>query len=210
MSQRYSLKTKINALNEVDEHDGDVAGVGEFLEIPPSTLRRWLQDEGNLRRQFRQKQRRQHERNARDLQFEMLERCQSILTGLDAETLAKAPLNQLAAALGSLVSNALKLEEVIEEIDDEEEKVVRFEFYYDGQVQDAPPWSSHSAGTPSAVQGGRLRAALGHDRTGQNGAAAEDRSGQETRLVAGADSDDGEPSLARFESERTKLAGQQH
>ena len=210
MSRRYSLKTKINALNEIDEHDGDVARVGEFLEIPPSSLRRWLHDEQALRRRYRKKRRRQHERNTRDLQFEMLERCQAILARLDAETLAKAPLNQLAAALGSLVGNALKLEEVIEEIDEEEEKVVRFEFYYDGAVQDAPPWSGASAGSPRALQGGRLRAALGQDRAGQNGAAAEDRLGQETRLVAGADGDDGEPGLARFESERTRLAGQHH
>jgi len=210
MSRRYSLKTKIKALNEIDEHDGDLARVGEFLEIPPSSLRRWLQDEGNLRRQYHEKRRRQRERNTRDLQFEMLERCQSILARLDTETLAKAPLNQLAAALGSLVSNALKLEEAVEEIDDEEEKVVRFEFYYDGQVQDAPPWAGASAGSPRAVQGGRLREALGKDRAGQNGAAAEDGPGQAARLVAGADGDDGEPGLARFESERTRLARQQH
>ena len=30
MSRRYSLKTKIDALNEIDEHDGDVGRVADF------------------------------------------------------------------------------------------------------------------------------------------------------------------------------------
>ena len=207
MSRRYSLKTKINALNEIDEHDGDVARVAEFLEIPARTLQRWLHNEDDLRRRYRLKRQRQRDRLTLDLQFEMLERGKTILARLDAETLSKAPLNQLATALGSLVNHALKLEEAVEDLDEGEEKVVRFEFYYDGQVQDAPPWSGASAGTPRAVQSGRLREALGKDRAGQNGASAEYGVGQETRLVAGANGDDGGPGLARLESERSTVAG---
>ncbi len=210
MSRRYSLKTKVTALNEIDEHDGDVARVSEFLELPARTLQRWLQDEDELRDAYQQKQRRQRDRLKQELQQEMLERGKAILARLDAETLAKAPLNQLATALGSLISQAMKLEEVSKDIDEAEEKVVRFEFYYDGQVQDAPPWAAASAEAPGALQGGRLRAALGQDRAGQNGAAAHDCLGQETGLVAGADADDGEPGLARFESEPAAPAGHRH
>ena len=76
MSRRYSLKTKINALNEIDEHDGDVARVAEFLEIPARTLQRWLHDEDDLRGRYRKKRNRQRERLTLDLQFEMLERGQ--------------------------------------------------------------------------------------------------------------------------------------
>ena len=202
MSRRYALKTKINALNEIDEHDGDVARVSEFLEIPARTLSGWLRAEDELRRRYRWRLKRQRERLTLDLQYEMLQRGKSILAQMDAETLSKAPLNQLASALGSLVGQALKLEEVIEDLDEPEEEVVRFEFYYDGQVQDAPPWAGARAGRPRAVQGGRLRAALGQDRAGQNGAAAELRPAEETGLVAGANAHDGEPSLARSENER--------
>ena len=91
MSRRYSLLTKINALNEIDEHDGDLARVSEFLEIPPRTLQRWLRDEKDLRRAYRTKLRRQRDRVTLDLQSDMLARSQSILARLDAETLAKAP-----------------------------------------------------------------------------------------------------------------------
>lgn len=211
MSRRYSLKTKISALNDIEEHDGDVARVAEFLEIPARTLGRWLHEEDELRSRHRKKRSRQRERLTIDLQFEMLERSKSILARMDEDRLAKAPLNQLATALGSLVSQALKLEEVIEDIDDEEEEqVVRFEFYYDGEVQDAPPWAGAGVGTPRAVQGGRLREALGQNRAGQNGASAANGLGQEARLVVGADGDDGEPGLARSESEPAILAGRPH
>ncbi len=163
MSRRYSLSTKIKALNEIEEHDGDVARVAEFLEIPARTLQRWLHDEDDLRGMHRQKRNRQRDRLTIDLQFEMLERSKSILARMDEDRLAKAPLNQLATALGSLVNQALRLEEVIEDIDDEEEQVVRFEYFYDGEVQDAPPWSGASEGRACALQGGRLREALGQD-----------------------------------------------
>ena len=209
MSRRYSLKTKINALNEIEEHDGDVARVAEFMEIPARTLGRWLRDERDLRRRYRKKRYRQRERLTIDLQFEMLERSKSILARMDEDRLAKAPLNQLATALGSLVSHALKLEEVIEDIDDEEEQVIRFEYYYDGEVQDAPPWSGASEGRARAVQGGGLRQALGQDRAGQNGAAGDGNHTAEARLVAGADCDDGEPGMARSESEPAIYAGRQ-
>ena len=209
MPRRYSLKTKINALNEVDEHDGDVARVSEFLEIPTRTLQGWLGVEEDLRRRYRQKQKRQRDRLTLDLHFAMLERGKSILSRMDAEALSKAPLNQLATALGSLVNHALKLEEVIEEIDEGEEQVIRWEFYYDDAVQDSPPWAGASAGSPGALQGGRLRSALGQDRAGQNGASAEFGLGQETRLVAGANGDHGEPGLARSEGERAESSGHQ-
>jgi len=196
MTRRYSLKSKIEALNEIDEHDGEVGRVSEFLEIPARTLRGWLQDEDALRRAYRGRLKRQRDRLKLDLQLEMLKRGQSILARMDAETLAKAPLNQLASALGSLVSHAMKLEEVIDEIDEGEEKVVRFEFFYDGQVQDAPPWAERGDGQPRAFQGGRLRPALGQDGAGQNGASARDGAGWETGVVAGAHEHDGEPGLA--------------
>ncbi len=209
MTRRYSLGAKINALNEVEEHDGDVARVSEFLEIPTRTLQGWLGVEDDLRRRYRQKQKRQRDRLTLDLQFEMLLRGKAILARMDAETLAKAPLNQLATALGSLVNHALKLEEAVEEIDEGEEQVIRFEYYYDGQVQEAPPWAGASAGSPGALQSGGMRAALGQDRARENGAAAEFGMGQETRLVAGANGNHGEPGLARSEGERAAVAGHQ-
>ena len=202
MTRRYSLNSKIDALNQIDHFDGDVALVSNTVAIPTRTLQNWLRQEDDLRRRYRQRQNRQRERLKVNLQLEMLERGKSILAQMDDETLEKAPLNQLAAALSSLVSQALKLEEVIGDIDEAEERVIRHEFFYDGQVQDAPPWAGASAGSPRAVQGGRLREALGQNGAGQNDAAASGIGGAETGLVAGADLLDGEPGLARLEDKR--------
>ena len=202
MTRRYSLNSKIDALNQIDHFDGDVALVSNVVAIPSRTLQNWLRKEDELRRRYRQRQNRQRERLKVNLQLEMLERGKSILAQMDDETLEKAPLNQLATALSSLVSQALKLEEVIGDIDEAEERVIRHEFFYDGQVQDAPPWAGASAGSPRAVQGGRLREALGQNGAGQNGGDSSGIGGAETGLVAGADLLDGEPGLARLEDKR--------
>ncbi len=210
MARRYCLDKKIEALNLIERHDGDTALASDALEIPARTLRVWQRQEATLRQQYNQRQRRRRERLSADLQLALLERSQAILAQMDTERLAKAPLNQLATALGSLVNQALKLEEATSEIDEGEEQVIRFEYFYDGQVQDAPPWAGASAGEPRAFQGGRLRPALGQDRAGQNGAARDCVGAGQTRLVASADLSDGEPSLAGFESERDRAGWHRH
>lgn len=202
MMRRYALNSKIDALNQIDLYDGDIALVSKLLAIPARTLHSWLQKEEELRRRHRARQKRQRDRLAADLQLEMLERGKLILSRLDEERLDKAPLNQLATSLSSLIAQALKLEEVIEEFDEESERVIRHEYFYDGSVQDAPPWSGASSGSPRALQGGRLRTALGQDRIGQNGAAGGGDALEQADLVAGADLHDGEPGLARSEDER--------
>ena len=104
MTRRYSLNSKIDALNQIDHFDGDVALVSNAAAIPSRTLQNWLRQEDDLRRRYRQRQIRQRERLKVNLQLEMLERGKSILAQMDDETLEKAPLNQLATALSSLVS----------------------------------------------------------------------------------------------------------
>ncbi|MCY3573342.1 MAG: hypothetical protein OXI62_14775 [Chloroflexota bacterium] len=197
MSRRYSLETKIDALNQIDQHDGDAALVSDVLEIPLATLRGWLAKESDLRRAYNLRRQGQFERLKRDLQSDMLLRGKAILSELDAQRLAKAPLNQLAAALGSLVTQALKLEEATQARAEDDERVIRVEYYYDGQVQDAPPWSGASDGQPRAVQSGGLRTPLGQDRAGQNGAAADGAATPAARMVAGTYHIDGQPGLAR-------------
>ena len=202
MSVRYALDTKIDALNQIDRHDGDVALVSDVLEIPADTLRRWRRAEKDLRRSYGQRLQREGERLAVGLQMELLRRGKAILEHMDDETLAKAPLNQLATALTGLINTSLKLEEVIEQIDEAKEKVFRLEYYYDGQVQDAPPWASVREEDVSALQSRGLRETMGQNGTWQGDAAGERPIAGEQGLVAGADRHDGEPGLARLESER--------
>ncbi|MDE2951288.1 MAG: hypothetical protein OXT68_11035 [Chloroflexota bacterium] len=209
MSRKYSLDNKIDALNQIDQYDGDVAVVSDLLGIPKGTLRDWQRAEGDLRDRQRQRQSRQRDRLMVDLQLGMLERCQAILRQMNSETLAKAPLNQLTSALGTLVNHALKLEEAIEEIDEQEEekeKVIRFEYFYDGAVQEVPPWTGASEGFDRSLQSSGVWEALGQDRAWQDDTAAPGAMGEEAYLVAGADSSDGEPGLAGLESEREGLA----
>ena len=43
MARRYSLQSKIDALNQIEQYDGDVALVSDLLGIPTRTLQSWLQ-----------------------------------------------------------------------------------------------------------------------------------------------------------------------
>ena len=207
MSRKYTLDFKIDALNKIDQIDGDVAKVSDQLKVPERTLRGWQALEGDLRSKQRQRKRRHRDRLTATLQLGMLERGQAILQQMDDDTLAKAPLNQLASALGALVNHAMKLEEAIGEIDEQEaDRVIRFEYYYDGAVQEAPPWAGASEGFDRSLQDSGVWEALGQDRTWQGDTAASGVVGEEARLVAGADPSDGEPGLARSESEHGALA----
>ena len=195
--RKHRLEVQIDALNQLNRHEGDLMLTSKLAGIPARTLREWRRDEAKLRDVYRQRQKQRLRWLKFDLSVEMLERGKDILARMDAETLDKAPLSQLASALSALISHALKLEEAIDEqLDGDEEPVIRLEYYYDGEVQSAPPWAGASEGRPRAVQGGRLRETLGQDGVGQVAAAGERHEAEDAGVVAGADSADGEPGLA--------------
>lgn len=198
MDCRSTLDKQIEALDQIDQLDGDVAAVSDALRIPERDLREWLRVEDKLRRQHGLRRQRQVDRLAVELQRDMLSRAQSILRRIDDDKLDKAPLNQLASAAGSLVSYALKLADAIEEIDETQEKgrVVQFVYGSPASPQPAPPWAESREEAWRAIQGGGLREALGQDRAGQNGHSGTRDLGAEADLVAGADAADGEPGLA--------------
>ncbi|GEM_PF-1153201 len=201
MARRYTLDTQIDALNKLDQLDGDILLASDALTIPAGTLRKWLKKEADIRRTHREKQRRHLARLKVDLQTNMLERGIAIVARMDDETLDKAPLNQLASALGALVNHALKLEEDIDEYDEQEEteKVIRFEYYYDGAVQDAPPWSGASEGKPRAVQGGRLRETLGENGTRKDTTIGERHQTRDAWVVARPDLSNVDSTLEEYE-----------
>ncbi len=82
--------------------------------------------------------------------------------------IADAPLNQIVSALKTTVELLRMLEPPDEAA---QEQVVRWEFVYDGEVHDAPPWATDGAGQPGAIPPGGLRASLGQDGVGQDDAA---------------------------------------
>ena len=200
MPNHYNLDFKINALNLIDRHDGDVQLAAQSLELAERTLYRWLGDEDSLRQQYRSRQQRRRARLLEDLQVQMLEQSRAILARLDEQTLKEAPLNQLATTLNSLLSHALKLEETIDQLDTSEEQVVRFEYYYDGALHGSPPWARRSEDGEGALQGSRLRTEVGQDPSRQDDHPGERPLARQEMLVAGTDFPYGDTGLARLEN----------
>ncbi len=84
------------------------------------------------------------------------------------EKIEGAPLNQLAAALKTVVDVIRTLELPH---DSTQEQIIRWEFVYDGAVRDAPPWADGGDAASGPVPRGGVRAAVGQDGIGQSGAA---------------------------------------
>ena len=165
MKRRYPLNAKINALNQIDQLDCDLPLAAKQLNIPAKTLEKWRAKEPELRRQYQLRQWRHLDHLQFDMHVNMLDRCAAILQQMDDTTLAKAPLNQLNAALAALLSHVRVFQESQAKIDPPHETIKRAEFYYDGQIQATPPWAGTSAGQRRPLQSGRLRPPLGQDRT---------------------------------------------
>ncbi len=101
MSRRYSLETKLDALNQLDQHDGDAALVSDVLEIPLATLRSWLAKESELRRAYDLRRQRQYEGLKRELQSDIVAARQSHLVTAGCRAPGESAAQQLAAALAA-------------------------------------------------------------------------------------------------------------
>jgi len=202
MARRYTLDTKIHALNQLDKYDGDTSRIASELTIPLKTLQTWRTQETDLRREYRARCTRQVAHLKSELQVAMLDRSMAIVERMDDDTLNNAPLNQLATTLSALVNHALKLEEASEETDEQtEEKVIRIEYYYDGAVQDSPPWTGASERSSSPIQDSGVRETLGQNGTGKNGSHGERTPTPDKWMVARSDVPDVESPLEGFEGE---------
>lgn len=201
MARRYTLDTKIDALNQLDQLDGDILLGSETLKIPVGTLRHWLRDEDDLRRSHSDKQERHLSRLKAELQTNMLEKGLDIVARMDDETLDKAPLNQLATALGALVNHALKLEEDIDDNHEQDEKIVRFQFVSGDRITRTPPWTVESTRESSTAQDSSVRETMGQNGTGKNNHAHRDAVSRDAWLVAHPNLSDVESGLERLEAE---------
>lgn len=199
MAQRYTLDTKIHALNQLDKTD-DLLRIASELTIPVSTLQKWRARETDLRRAYRIQCTRQVAHLKSELQVAMLDRSMAIVERMDDETLNNAPLNQLATALSALVNQALKLEEAIEDTDEQtEEKVIRIEYLYDGSVHKTPPWTSESPAIPRPIQSSSVRETLGQNGARKNHHGGAGDSSRHTWLVDESDISNGESNVEEME-----------
>jgi hypothetical protein len=94
-------------------------------------------------------------------------RAMKLLAEAVPDKIDEAPLHQVAAAL----KTSAEVLQMLEGPHDAKEQIVRWEFVYDGAVQDAPPWAAARHDGSRPLQGGGLRPPLGQDGAGQGGPA---------------------------------------
>jgi len=200
MSRRYRLDTKIKALNLLDQYDGDFQLVGDELDIPVKTLASWRRAEADLRQRFYDRQQHHFYNVKFALLAKMLGGCEAIMKQMHDKAIEEASLSQRANTLSILLKSAVGLEEAFEELEEkdrmEQEEPNRGRFIYDGGFQDAPPWAADDPETPGAVQGGRLRKALGQVGVGANSDPESGSLQKQALLVDCAHVSDGESDLA--------------
>lgn len=199
MKKRYSLEEQIAALSALEEHGGDVATTATSTGIPAEALRRWYKQQAALQREYQQRQQAQAALLMTQVQRKLAEKSLQIVDALDEEHIAKAPLNQLATALGILIDRYLKL---TDDVPQDTEQVIRFEFQTpEGVISATPPWANHDTRTSSALQSGGVRTTLWQDDAGKTAADGKGALRRAANVVAGADLSDGESGMAGFEDD---------
>ncbi|PJF33702.1 MAG: hypothetical protein CUN57_01450, partial [Phototrophicales bacterium] len=84
MARRYTLDTKIHALNQLDKYD-DTERIADELSIPLSTLQTWRTKASKLRKRYRQRNKRRATHLKSDLQVALLDKSMAILQRMDDE-----------------------------------------------------------------------------------------------------------------------------
>src|SRR5215207_7206750 len=98
MARIYTLHEKITAIDQI-AMDG-LTDVSARLDIPISHLRRWRREAVLLRRQMAEAQKQRAATCMAQAQIAMAEASVRLVQALDEDRIAKAPLNQIASALG--------------------------------------------------------------------------------------------------------------
>ena len=169
MSKEYTLDQKIEALNLLDQLDGDVHRGRKQLGIPVKTLRGWRGDSDTLRRKFDQRQFRHFANIKQSLLNDMLATAQDIMETIKSGDHPGIAVSQLTNAVDTLLRNAKQLEENYVRVAlDAGDSPNRTEYVYDHKVQDAAPWTAGDPEQPGSLQSPGVRAALGQIGVGQN------------------------------------------
>jgi hypothetical protein len=195
----YTLEQKIEALKRLDEQ-GDLAAVSREKKISVETLRQWRREAEAIRAEQRRRHQASTELTMSKVSEKLAETSLKIVEAMQKpDVIDKAPLNQLAAALGVLVDRYMKL---AGETTEHGEQVVRIEYVYpNGTIADAPPWAGSNPEVERPLPGGGVRQALRQDRTGENAPDRQRHPARHANVVARAHVSDGEPGLAGFEDD---------
>ncbi|MCY4537652.1 MAG: hypothetical protein OXE52_05400, partial [Chloroflexi bacterium] len=164
MPTKYSLDTKIEALNLLDQLDGDFRELASRLDIPLKTIRGWRSSEEELRQRFEDRQYRHFANLKLTLLKDMLETSCDIMKKIKSgENEGIAP-SQLAYTLSTLLNQAKQLEESFEDLAPNpqmETESTSIRYVYHHHAQDAPPRTARNPEQPGSLQSPGLRQALG-------------------------------------------------
>ncbi len=152
MPANYSLNSKIEALNLLDQHDGDFHLVKSKLKIPLKTLRGWRVDEDKLRHQYEDRQYRHFANIKLEILNDTLESARDIMKKIKTGDHQGIAVSQLAYTLTALLNQANQLEDIFEDLapnPQKEEEPNRIEYVYDNKAQDAPPWAARNPEKPA-------------------------------------------------------------
>lgn len=194
----YRLEDKVAALDALLAANDDIALAATQSGVSPKSLRAWARDSDALRRAHQEEMSRQAAHKMARAQLALADKTLELITAMDSDRIAAAPLNQLSSALGAVVDRYLRIAGDMPQA----EQVVRFEFQQpDGRFSPAPPWSGENPDSAAALQSGGLWAPLRQDGAGQNGAHRAHDAARPADVVAGADLRYGGAGLAGPEDE---------
>ena len=214
MPPNYSLDTKIEALNLLDQHDGDLYLVKDRHGIPFKTLRGWRANEDEFRHKYENRQYRHFANLKLELLKDMFETSRDIMKKIKTGDHEGTAVSQLAYTLATLLSQAKQLEDSFEDLAPNpqypEERANRIEYVYDDKVQDAPPWTDRNPEKPGSLQSIGLREALGQIGIGANRHPESRPPRTQTLLVDRPQLSNGEPNLARSGKRRQTPKRRRH
>ncbi len=144
MPAKYSLDRKIEALNLLDQHDGDLYLVKSRLKIPLKVLKGWRADQDNLRRSYEDRQYHYSAKLKLELLQDMRETSRDIMKKIKSGDHEGIAVSQLAYTLSVLLNQANQLEGNFEDAADPQEgteQANRIRFVYEDNAQDVPPWA---------------------------------------------------------------------
>ena len=172
MPKKYNLDQTIEALNLLDQHDGDVFLVKKQLGIPVKTLRGWLKDQEKLRHKFDDRQYRRFANIKQELLNDMLETSRDTMKKIKSGDHPGIAVSQLAYTLTTLLSNAKKLEDnyvyLAPDTQNQSDRPNRMRFVHHHNLPAAPPRTEGNPEQPRPLQSPDLRETLGQIGAGKN------------------------------------------
>jgi hypothetical protein len=197
---QYTLQQKIDAIHELQAGQSYEV-ISTKKNIPIGTLQKWYRQRATLRQAYQQQQQAANYDKMLFIQHHMADKAAELLAAMDTDRIVKAPLNQVASALGILIDRFLKLQFAQEEHDAANtEQVIRYEFRHpDGTLRETPYFAEGRSRHTGTLQGRGVREALGQDGTGENNSNGKSGLSWAADVVAGSDVSDGESGLAGFE-----------